>query len=374
MKTAKSVMSGAHNADLPCTAFGATVQSAQSIERSSPLGKLWSPTLFLIECSPSCFMLSCWRTALALPETRLFETAVILAEELNFSRAAERMHIDQSTVSTRLNDLEDQLGYRLFKRNHKMVELTEGGQKFVEEARIALLHAERAVQGGRAGSRDAEVVLHIGRSPYTDPFLATSLLSINLPLFPQLKIELSQQFSCDLIHEILAGGLDLAIVTEPPEAKRLTMVKVGESPFYIAMSEEDELAYESSVTLDTLAGRPWVIFERRMHPPVYDSVMRLAEERKIRPSFVRHIVVPEDSYPFIAYDSAVAFVVKSGAIRIARDGVTVRPLAEAGLILKTYLVSRADEKSRVVSELVRAFMRKLSTLGTPQPIQARIPA
>lgn len=255
---------------------------------------------------------------MALPEMRLLETAVLLADELHFSRAAERLHIDQSTVSTRLNDLEDQLGYQLLKRNHKTVELTEAGRKVVEEARVALLHAERAVQGGRAASQDAEVVLNIGRSPYTDPFLVTTLLSIKLPLFPQLKIELSHQFSCDLIREVLAGALDLAIATEPPDARRLTMVKVSESPFYIAMSEEDELAYESSVSLDALAGRPWVIFERRMHPPVYDAVMRLAHERKVASSRIRHVVVPEDCYPFIANDGAVAFVVKSGAMDCSR--------------------------------------------------------
>lgn len=298
---------------------------------------------------------------MALPEIRLLQTAVVLAEELHFSRAAERLHLDQSTVSKRMDELEDQLGYLLFKRNHKTVELTEGGRKFVEEARVALLHAERAVQRGRAASQDAEVVLNIGRSPYTDPFLVTNLLSIRLPLFPQLKIELSQQFSCDLIREVLAGGLDLAIATEPPEARRLTMVKVAESPFYIAMSKEDELASEPSISLDALTGRSWVIFERKMHPPVYDSVMRLAEERNITPVKVQHIVVPEDAYPFIADGAAVAFVVKSGAIRIARDGITVRPLAEDSLILKTYLASRADEKSKVVSELVRAFMRKMET-------------
>jgi hypothetical protein len=105
-----------------------------------------------------------------------------------------------------------------------------------------------------------------------------------------------------------------------------------------------------------------------MHPPVYDAVMRLAEERKVLPTEVRHIVIPEDAYPFIAEDNGVAFVVKSGAIRIARDGVTVRPLAEDMLILKTYLVSRADEKSKVASELVRAFMRKLSTFTQVRPI------
>jgi hypothetical protein len=134
------------------------------------------------------------------------------------------------------------------------------------------------------------------------------------------------------------------------------------------MSEGDDLAYEHSVTLDALAGRPWVIFERRMHPPVYDSVMRLAEERNISPATVHHIVVPEDAYPFVADSEGIAFVVKSGAIRIARDGITVRPLLEDALTLKTYLASRADERSKVVSELVRGFVRKLSTFTKARPL------
>ena len=311
---------------------------------------------------------------MALPEMRLLETAIVLAEELHFSRAAERLHIEQSTVSKRIDELEAELGYQLFKRSPQIVELTEAGRKFVEEARIALLHVERAVQNGRTAKDDADAVLHIGRSPYTDPFLITTLLSVKLPLFPQLKIELSQQFSPDLVRDVLAGSLDLAIVAGPPQQKHLTMTQVAESPFYIAMPEEDELAYERSVTLDALANRTWVLFERRMHPPVYDAVIRLAEQRKIMPANVHHIVVPEDAFPLVADGGAVAFVVKSGAIRIARDGITVRPLAEDTLMLKTYLVSRAEERSKVVSELVRAFMRKLSTFAKVRELPIRIPA
>jgi DNA-binding transcriptional LysR family regulator len=310
----------------------------------------------------------------ARPEIRLLETAIVLAEELHFSRAAERLRVDQSTVSKRIDELEGQLGYRLFERDHQTVKLTEAGRKFVEEARLAILHVERAIQSGRAAKEEAEAILNVGRSPYTDPFLITTLLAVKVPLFPQLQIELSQQFSCDLIRDVLAGELDLAIANEPAESKRLTMVKVAESPFYIAMSEEDDLAYESFITLDSLAGRPWVIFERRMHPPVYDTVMRVALERKIVPAAVRHIMVPEDAYPFIVDGGGVAFVVKSGAIRIARDGITVRPLTEDALTLKTYLASRADERSKVVSELVRAFMRKLSTYNQLRPTPVRMRA
>jgi DNA-binding transcriptional LysR family regulator len=309
---------------------------------------------------------------MALPEIRLLETAIVLAEELHYSRAAARLRVDQATVSRRIQELEGELGFLLFVRNHQIVELTEAGRKFVEESRLALLHVERAVGSGRSAHEDAEAVLNVGRSPYTDPFLMTTLLSVRLPLFPQLKIEVAQQFSCELVREVLAGSLDLAIATEPPESRRLTTVKVAESPFYIAMPEGDTLAHEDSVTFDMLAGRSWVIFERRTHPPVYDAVMRRAEVRKVVPAKLYHIVVPEDAYSFIADDGAVAFVVKSGAIRVARDGITVRPLTDDALMLKTYLASRADDSSKVVSELVRAFMRKLSTFTrvTPFPVRA----
>lgn len=294
---------------------------------------------------------------------RFFVAAIALAEELNFSRAAKRIGVSQPSLTRTIYELEAFVGGSLFERNRKTVRLNDAGRAFVEEARMAILHEERALQSARAAMQDAEVVLNVGRSPYTDPFLATTLLSLRLPLFPNLRIELSQQFSFDLAHEVLSGGLDLAILTEPPESRRLTTVKIAESPFYIAMREDDELAYQDSVTLDMLAGRPWVIFERRMHPLVYDAVMHLAERRMVAPAKIQHIVVPEDGYPFIADDSALAFVVKSGAIRIARDDITVRPLDEEPLMLKTYLASRAEEKSKVVSELVRAFMRKLSSFN-----------
>ena len=165
------------------------------------------------------------------------ETTASLVREIDSQLTPKRVSRGLLFCTSRSsNHIENQFGYPLFKRNHKTVELTEAGRKFVEEDRVALLHAERAVQAGRAASQDADVVLNIGRSPYTDPFLVTTLLSIKLPLFPQLRVELSHQFSCDLIREVLARALDLAIATEPPEGERLTMVKVCESPFYIATS------------------------------------------------------------------------------------------------------------------------------------------
>lgn len=311
---------------------------------------------------------------MALNRMRYIIAAIALAEELSFSRAARKIGVSQPTITRTILELEAYLGFPLFERNRKTVRLNDAGRAFVEEARLGILHEERAFQAARAVMQNVEQVLNVGRSPYTDPFLTSTLLSIRLPLFPQLRIAVSNQFSYDLIHDLLAGELDLAIATEPPESRRLTMAKVAEAPFYIAMSEEHELARQRSITLDALSDRPWVLFERRIHPPVYDAVMQLAQERRVVPTEVQHVVAPEDAFPFIADGAGIAFVVKSGAIRIARDGITVRPLAEDALTLKTYLASRAEERSKVVSELVRTFMRKLSTFTKVRPSPVVLPA
>jgi len=80
---------------------------------------------------------------MALPEVRLLQAAIAVARDLNFSRAAERLHIGQSTLSKQIYELESQLGFRLFNRNHQTVEVTDAGRAFVEEAREAILHIER---------------------------------------------------------------------------------------------------------------------------------------------------------------------------------------------------------------------------------------
>lgn len=296
-------------------------------------------------------------------EYTLMIAAITLSEELNFSRAAKRLHIRQPTLSKQIDQLEKRVGYRLFDREGRHgVRINDYGRGFLEEARLSLLHCNRAFQAPRLIGQGAEAVINVGRSPYTDPFLTTTLLSTHLPLYPRLRIELSSRYSVDLANELLDGAIDLAIATEPPGSPHLTMTKVAEHPFYIGMSKQDELACHRSVTLDQLEGRRWIIFERRLHPPVYDAVMHLAELRRVVPAKVQHVTAPEEAFPFLADGSSVAFLVKAGALLLARNGVTVRPLAESALSLKTFLASRADNVSRLASEVVRAFMTKLSIM------------
>jgi DNA-binding transcriptional LysR family regulator len=296
---------------------------------------------------------------MARNETKHMESVVALSEELNFTLAAQKLHVSQPVVSRNLAQVEAKLGGRLFDRDRKNVRLNKAGRAYVDQARIALLYGERAFKAAKATMHGADTIVHVGKSPYVDPFLSSTLFSIQRSRFPRMRIELSSQYSFDLAHEVLAGELDLAIANDPPESPLLTTVKIAQDPFYIAMSEEDELARHASVTLDDLAARCWILFERRLHPTLYDNVLAVLEAKGASPLRIQHVTGPEEAFPSIAEGGCIALVVKAGALRIARDGVTVRPLAESALSLKTYLVSRSDNESKTLSALVRSFIRRL---------------
>lgn len=292
-------------------------------------------------------------------DTKLMESVIALAEELHFGRAARRLRISQPMLTKNIQDVEALIGSPLFLRDRKHVVLSDAGRAYVQQARLSVLYGERAVQSARAIMQSMDETFHVGRTPYADPFLVSTLLSVQLPLFPRLKIDLVSKFSMNLVDDLLAGVLDLAIANEPPESPLLTCVLVAEQPFYIAMSKREELARHPAISLDQMGGRNWILFERQLHPPLYDAIMQASTQRGIRPLSIQHVTAPEEAFPFVADGSAIAFVVKAGALLVARNGVTVRPLSEPSLNLKTYLVCRADDDSKIASEFVRAYMRKL---------------
>lgn len=261
--------------------------------------------------------------------------AIAVAEELSFSRAAKRLHLSQPAVTKYIAELEEILGITLFLRDHHVVSLTDAGRAYVEEARVAVLHSDRAIQTARAAGQNADLILNIGRTPYADPFFASTLVAMRLPLFPRLKLNLSSRFSCELAHDVLTGELDAAVVVEPPESGALTGVTIDRSPFYIVFSREDPLAVHRSITLELLAGRRWLLFERAIHPLLYDLIRNRAQSLKVVPSDIQHFLVPEETIPMLIDPGAVVIVPKCGAVRIARNGLTLRPLDDEQLIMRT---------------------------------------
>lgn len=300
---------------------------------------------------------------MVLPDIRLLQAAIALAEELHFSRAANRLHITQSALSKQIAKLEDEIGFQLFIHNHQIVEITESGRTFVEEAREAVFHAERAVLSGRAIANGADEILNLGKSAYTDPFLVSTLLSTRLPLFPNMKVKLWSNFSNDLAQQVIAGSIDVAVITGVPDNSTLHLETIADHSYYIAMLMRDEATRHRELRFADIANRNWILLGQHANPYLYERIQAVAAEQGVRSSEIHSFTSPDEAAELIRENQGLAFLPRTAAWRIARDGITMRPLADERLRLVTKLAMRSNNKSRLAQEFVRASVRKLKTVG-----------
>lgn len=292
-------------------------------------------------------------------EIRLQLAAITLSEELNFTRAADRLKITQPALSKQIAELENRVGFTVFKRDQRRVELTVAGQVFIRGCRDALAILEKAIRLGKSTHDQVRPIVTVGHSPYVDPALISGIAGTHLPLYPDLRLRMESMFALDLTHSILAAELDLAIITEPAENPHLTLVQIATAPLYVAMLADYPAARGGSVSIEEFRDMGWIMFPRKAHPVIYDRILATSQESAVVPLEVHHYVGPQEAAQLIAEGFGIAFMEKGVAEQIRNPEIAVRPLSHPSLQVTSYLVLRADQSSRLVNEFGRAFLRKV---------------
>lgn len=226
---------------------------------------------------------------------RFQNAALTLADELNFTRAAERLGITQPALSKQILELEARLGFKVFERSQRQVNLTDAGQVFIGGCRDAYAVLERAIRLAKATHNEIPPVVTIGFSPYADPLLVASILAVHMPLYPNLKLRIESMFAPDLAHGISVSQLDLAIITEPAENPHLTRVLLATHPMCVIMPSDHPATARQSVFLSDFGGVGWIVFARRAHPVIYDRLMDEARLTSATPADLHHYLSPEES-------------------------------------------------------------------------------
>ena len=306
-------------------------------------------------------------------EVRHLHAVIVLAEERNFTRAADRLHITQSTLSKQITEIEQQHRFHLFTRNNKKnVQLTEVGRIFVEEARSALLHIDRAVQLGRAALDGSDSILTVGHSPDTDQAWVSAILAIRLALYPKLRIQLISEFSSELVRSVIAGELNLALVTAPPGNSQITAAAFAETHLYAALPQAHAAAQKELIALQDLARDEWILFARRVHPVIHDAILDAARREEITPKHVHDIITTQQAVHLACEHVGVAILTKPTALGFGAEGVVLRPLSETSLCFQTCLIMRTDDDSQLANEFARSFLRKCAPQYLP-PMQLELP-
>ena len=157
----------------------------------------------------------------------------------------------------------------------------------------------------------------------------------------------------------------MALVANPGRNRKLTTSKFSEAPLYVMLPDNSPIAEKDVLRLADLAEETWILFERKAHPGVYDSILRRAEEEEIVIRDGQKVLTAEDAAQLVSENLGVAFVSMAGALKVLQLGTELRPFADKELQLQVCLASRAENRSKPVGEFARAFMRQISQVKKP---------
>lgn len=148
-------------------------------------------------------------------ELQQMRYAVAVAEERNFTRAAERCHVVQSALSHQIKALERELGAALFVRSSRRVDVTPAGEAFLAAARTSLEAAERAVVDVAASTGQIRGTLTLGLIPTVTALDIPAALGEFHRAHPDVRIDVREGASDDFIADIVEGSLDVAVLGLP---------------------------------------------------------------------------------------------------------------------------------------------------------------
>jgi len=194
-----------------------------------------------------------------VPELRLIRYFVAVAEERNFTRAAERLHIAQPPLSTAIRQLEDQLGTALLERTSREVRLTPAGTLLLERGRALLAEAEDVAAAVRSLEGEMTGRLRIGISPAARFGAGADLLAACTRRLPGVALLAQEDTTGALLRGLRTGSVDLAVLYCPAPMDGVELLPLRDEPAGIHLSAAHPLADRLSVALEELRDEPFLV-------------------------------------------------------------------------------------------------------------------
>ena len=184
-----------------------------------------------------------------------------VADFQHFTKAAEASFVTQSTLSAAINELEVQLGVKVFERNKKSVLVTPLGEKLLVQARIILGEVEDLLSLAKDFKHPLSSELRLGVIPTVGPFLLPPLLSDLRSQFSKLKLYLKEEMSARLLTQLQDGSLDLIILALPFDLPNMEVVTLMSDDFCVCLPPDHHLSEAESICQDELRGESLLLLE-----------------------------------------------------------------------------------------------------------------
>ena len=260
-------------------------------------------------------------------DTRLLRAFVAVAEDLNFTRAAERLHLAQQALSSQVRQLESRLGVTLFERTTRRVEPTAAATALLPHARAALDAVERGVTAARLENGAAQLVVALFPLASTD--LTGTILRAFAAAHPDVALEVRPFSVADAIAALGSGRAQVAFVRPPLSVGGLSMVTISSEPRVAVLPADHPLADGAEVDPSALAREPQVFVEGA--DPAQADFWTLAAHRGDAALRIgAHIASFDEFFGVVSAGLAVGACPASAAEQLASayPGVRFRPIRD----------------------------------------------
>ncbi|MCG7318443.1 LysR family transcriptional regulator [Brevibacillus laterosporus] len=194
-------------------------------------------------------------------ELRQIRYVMMVAQEKSFSRAAEKLHLAQPSLSQQIAKLEREWGILLFHRLPQRVELTDAGNRFIQLATELIVKAdalEREMYQFAEGNAGRIVV---GSLPITGAFVLPEAFSAFTKRYPRIEVTLIEETSSNLEQMLVHGKLDMSLLTMPIQNPALLTTTVLQEEIYLSLPPQHPFAKEQVVDLKALADEPFILLK-----------------------------------------------------------------------------------------------------------------
>jgi DNA-binding transcriptional LysR family regulator len=285
-------------------------------------------------------------------ELRHLRYFVAVAEELSFTRAAERLHMAQPPLGQQIRKLEEELGVRLFHRTKRRVELSEAGETFLGEAYLALEQVERAAEAARRAGRGETGKLSVGFVGSAAYEVLPEILKTFRERYPAVEITLEELTTAQQARALDEERIEVGFVRPPVEEQNLAVKTVLREPLVVVLPADHPLSERKDLPLSTLRDESFVMTPRRLGPSFYDQIVGACREAGFSPRVVQEAIQMQTIIGMVAAGIGVALVPASES-NLTRKGVVYKPIQDEGLEVELAAVWAPEAPSPPL----RAFLK-----------------
>ena len=296
---------------------------------------------------------------------RQLQYFVVLAEELHFGRAADRLQITQPALSKQIAGLEKMLGVQLLFRTKRTVELTHAGQTFLHQARQLLLQKETAIQFTRRTGWGDIGHLSIGFTKTATQTVLPPLLRDFLQRYPKVEIDMVELATEAQVTALNQDAIDLAFLHPPIDQRGLQVYSILEESFVAVLPPQHPLGRYDIIPLEALAHEPLIIHPRQEGPILYDGFLQVCQMAGFQPQIVKESISLQTRLCLVAAGIGITFVSDRFQFLVGGN-VVCRPLENCPI----YLEFGAAWRQRSTNPALHNLLQILSnTIPARSPLE-----